>query len=184
MTTVHVRKAVEFRQTFIDEGVVRGQELHQWTILPHLALEEHLGLRNKGVAQAFVEIGKDPRIRLHHPHVPQLQPLARKIAHQRRRAAVGEHPSDLLFQNLWIFQLAPSGDLEQLVVGDTAPEEKRQPRGQFEVADAIRRITRDVGRIPLHPKQEIRRDQKPLERELDSRLEVPVPPAVAVQTEE
>ena len=41
-----------------------------------------------------------------------------------------------------------------------------------------------VGRIPLHAKQEIRRHQQPLERELDARLEVPVPPAVAVQTEE
>ena len=117
VTAVHVREAVEFRQPFIDERVVRRQELHQRPIVPHLALEEHLGLGNKGLAQVFVEIRKHPRIRLHHPHVAQLQPLAREIAHQRRRAAVGEHPPDLLFQDLRIFQLAARRGLEQFSSG-------------------------------------------------------------------
>ena len=51
------------------------------------------------------------------------------------------------------------GDLPQLVVGNAAPQEERQTRGQLEIGQAERRARRDAGRLALESEQELRIDQ-------------------------
>ena len=62
------------------------------------------------------------------------------------------------------------GQRQQVIVGDAAPQEERQARGQFEIAEAIRRPA-FVGRIAKHAQQEIRIDQHAFERELNPVVE-------------
>ncbi len=50
---------------------------------------------------------------------------------------VGEHALHLLLQHGGISQPALLGQVEQLIVGNAAPEEKRQSRGQLDVAHRI-----------------------------------------------
>jgi len=42
-----------------------------------------------------------------------------------------------LLERFPIFHLAAFGRIQELVVGDAAPEKKRQAGGQFKVADAV-----------------------------------------------
>ena len=80
-----------------------------------------------------------------------------------------------------IRQLAARGDAEQLLVGDAAPQEERQARGQLDVAQRVHLSRRRAGRVLLHAEEEIRIDEQPFERELDAgveaapRLRPPVP---------
>ena len=60
-----------------------------------------------------------------------------KLVGERLRARIGQHPPRLALQHGRIAQLALRRQVEQLVVGDAAPEEERQTRRQLDVADAI-----------------------------------------------
>src|SRR5262249_30191425 len=60
---------------------------------------------------------------------------------------------------------------EQLVVGNAAPDEKRQSRGQLEVADAIDGVRGRGGRVALDAEQEVRIREHALERELNPAVE-------------
>ena len=47
--------------------------------------------------------------------VTHLEPLPGEVVEKALRPLIGEHPMDLLAQNLSIFQLPALGDLEELV---------------------------------------------------------------------
>ena len=69
-------------------------------------------------------------------------------------------------------QLAGAARREQLLVGHAAPEEVRQPRGQFvivERADGLRVVAR---RVELDAEQKVRRDQHGLHTQRDGVAEV------------
>ena len=93
---------------------------------------------------------------------------AAKLVDQRSRARVGQHPPHLPLEHRRLVQLAARRHVEQLVVRDAAPEEERQPRRQLEIADAIRRVRRDAGRILLDAEQELRAHQHGGQRHLDA----------------
>src|SRR5258706_9247866 len=99
---------------------------------------EELRLLTKRVPQVLVELGEQLRIRSHSLHFAELQPLRREIADERVRALVSQHAPHLPLQDGGLFQLAVRRDIEQFIVGDAAPEEERQPRGQFDIAYAKR----------------------------------------------
>ncbi len=74
-------------------------------------------------------------------------------------------------ENFGLVKFVLRGEIEQRVVGDTAPEEERQPRGQLEIADTIsftglRGFVFDFGAI----NERWRREDSP-EGELDSGIE-------------
>ena len=99
-------------------------------------LEEQLGLAAEGLPEVVVEVGEQPAVGRDRFEVAQVEPLAGEVASPAiasagRRASAGPAAR------------APraccssprSATVEQLVVGDAAPEEERQPRRQLEVAD-------------------------------------------------
>ena len=168
---VHVRNSVVPSQPFVDERVVRVQQAQQAAILAQLALHEQLGLLLEGLTEVLVELGEQLRIGHHIPNVAHGQPLAGEIVHQRLRAGIGNHAAHLLFQDRRILERGASGHVEERVVGNAAPQEKRQPRGQLEVADAVDGRPRFAGRVRLDTEQEPRADKESFQRKLDARLE-------------
>ena len=82
-----------------------------------------------------------------------------------RRTCASTHPGPA--------QFAALGDIEQLVVGDAAPEEERQAGRELDVGDAVGRARRDAGRVRLDAKEELRIDQYRAEGHLDPGVEAP-----------
>ena len=56
--------------------------------------------------------------------IAHAQPLKREIRRQCLRARIRKHSTHLLLEHGGIFQLALYGDINQLIVGDAAPQEK------------------------------------------------------------
>ena len=70
------------------------------------------------------------------------------------------------------------------LVWNAAPQEERKPRGELEIADAIRRAWLDAGRVTLESKQELRTREQPSEPELDAGLEPAVGMSIVVAVEQ
>ena len=94
-----------------------------------------------------------------------------KLVDQRLGSRIGQHSLDLLLQHDGIFQLALAGERQQLLVGNAAPQEERQPRSQREIVQPIRRVRRKVRRIGFEAEQELRARQNELQRRFDSAIE-------------
>src|SRR5262249_7680430 len=76
----------------------------------------------------------------------------------------------------------PTGrEVEELVVGDAAPEEERQPRREFQVTDTIRRARRQPGRLPFDAEEKLAAHQDSAQRRLDSRIKTRLTPRVAIE---
>ena len=142
---------------------------------------KELGLAAHRVAQVLVELVEDVGVGRVLADVPQLEPLAGEILHEcapRSRvfgadvapAAAGRRA------RLSRFRLASSSEL---VVRDAAPQEERQPRRELEIADPIYRARLGARRIVLDAEQEFWIDQQPLERPLQTRLEITLGVAAA-----
>ena len=88
-------------QLFVQERVVRRQQLHDAAVRLQLIVEEQLRFPHEGGPQVVVEPGKFPvRVRRQQPDVARLQPLAEKVVHQRcARARIGEHAPRLLIED-------------------------------------------------------------------------------------
>ena len=69
-------------------------------------------------------------------------------------------------------ELAPFGRCQKLIVGNTAPQEKGQPGGQFEIADPVNTAGNSVGRIAFAQEQEVRRNQQLFQGGGDAVIEV------------
>ena len=109
---------------------------------------------------------------------------AAKFVHHGFRTRVGQHALDLLLQNLGLLQLAGGGDVQQLVVGDAAPQKERKARGQLEIADRVNGSGSRARRIALDAIEKLRTDQQAFESPLDAEIEVPFLAAVVVEREQ
>ena len=134
---VDVGDPVEPREPLVQVRVVGRQQLDEGPVVAYLMLEEQLGLAAERLAQVVVELGVRARVGVDGPQVPDEQPLPAEVPGQRRRPRVGEHAAHLRGEHAGLAEGAGLGRLEQLVVGDAAPEEERQPRRQLEVADGV-----------------------------------------------
>ena len=85
--------------------------------------------------------------------IAQIEPLSGEIIHQRFRTRVGQHAPHLLFEHRGLLQFSLIGRVQQFIVGDAAPQEEGKPRGQFKVAEAVRRAGRNAGRVLLYAKR-------------------------------
>ena len=63
-----------------------------------------------------------------------MEPLEREIVAQRPGARVGKHPAHLPGQNVGITEARFGGELQQLLIRQTAPQEERQTRRQLQIA--------------------------------------------------
>src|SRR5262245_61094876 len=126
MTSVDVWNAVMPCQPFVHERVVRAEQIENAAVLANDAFEEHLRLAPERQPQVVVEIRELMTIRLNALQVSQVQPLTGEVANERIGFAIREHSLHLLIENSRIPQLALRGQVEKLVVRNTAPEEERQ----------------------------------------------------------
>src|SRR5438477_6439621 len=172
MVAVHIRNPVVPRELLVQERVVRGQELADAVILPHLAVEEKLRFLLHRLPQVVVEIWEQVGVRRGIVQLPQPEPLAGKVLRQRRGPRISQHPSNLLLQHGWVAQLSSLRHSQELIVWNAGPEEERQPRRQLEIADPVGHSGPDVGRVALHPEQKCRLNEERLQRPLDPGLEI------------
>ena len=100
-----------------------------------------------------------------------MQPLRGEVVDERPRSRVGQHAPDLPLEDRRLVQLAGDRHVQQLIVRNAAPQEEREPRRQLEIADAIRRVRRDAGRIGLESEEEVRAHQHARQRHLDAGVE-------------
>src|SRR5205807_10130719 len=137
--TKHIRNLVMPRQPFIDECVVGIEKIQNAPILPEHAGEEEFRFLLHGLTQIFIEIRKFRGVGQNRLEVAQIKPLTGKVLHQSVRARIRKQPPNLLFKNGGIFQSALLGCIEERVIGNAAPQEKRQTRSELNVTDAVYR---------------------------------------------
>ncbi len=121
------------RQAFINERVIRPQEIENVAVFAYDAVEEQRGLAPHGQQQCVVEVGIREDIRLRVAQITQIEPLAGEVPRECFGPPVRQHAQYLFPQNAGILQTAFGGEIEQFVVGRAAPEEVREPRCKFKV---------------------------------------------------
>ena len=142
---LHVRDAVVLRQPLVDERVVGGQQVDGRPVFADDAVEEQLHLALEGQRQRVAVVGKEERIGHDVGQPAQRQPLPGEVGGEGLGARVGQHPPRLPLEHRRLVQACPSRQVQQLVVGDAAPEEERQTRGEREVADAVGAVAPTAG---------------------------------------
>jgi hypothetical protein len=171
MRAINVRYSVVPRQTFVDVGVIRCQQVQHAMIVAHLTVKKQLQFSRERLPQVFVEIRECVRIGRLQRNVANPQPLAGEIVDHRFGAPIRQHAADLLLQHGGLFQLAASGEIQQLVVGNAAPQKERQARGELEIIDFVRDAGLSFRRIAFHAEQKLRADQDSSQGGLDAGIE-------------
>ena len=115
------------REPFVEERVVRRQQLQHAAVLLQLAPDEQVGLLLHGLTQVLVEVRELVDIGDDACQLSELQPLIGKVIDERPRASVADHPPHLPIQDGRIFELSPNGKIEKLVVRNAAPQKEREP---------------------------------------------------------
>src|SRR5580692_3828600 len=113
------------RQPFVEERIVRAQQLRQWAILAYLILKKKLGLASHGFAQRWVEVRESPSIRCSRVNIAHLKPLLDEVVQETRQPPVREHAVNLLLNDDWIAELPLLGEPQQFLIGDASPQEER-----------------------------------------------------------
>ena len=93
-----------------------------------------------------------------------------EVLNQTNGARIGEHPAHLALQNFRPMQFTPLGDAQKLFIRNATPEEERQPRGQFYIANWVGRFRCHVGGIALDAEKKFRTDEDRAEGRSNSRL--------------
>src|SRR5437867_12691662 len=96
--SVDVGNSVVLRQAFIEERVVRPDEIEHAAILAQHAVEKELGFLPKGLTQVVIEVPIEGGVRSDRLEIAQPQPLSCEIRREVERASIGEHPARLLLE--------------------------------------------------------------------------------------
>ena len=156
LAAVHVRDAVVLRQPLVEEGVIGGQQIDARCGLRGSCCRRTFPSRCGTPRAGFRRSSGSPRSgRIDALQVTQEEPLAGEVRDQRLRFRVRQHAPDLLLQDDGIFEFALRRHIQQFVVRDAAPEEERQARSQFEIADAIDAARLGVWRVGFDAVQEL-----------------------------
>ncbi len=164
----HAIDAVVTRESLVEERVVRVQQLENIAVLVHDAGEHESRFLLEGLTQVVVEF---TTFRLRAGELPQVQPLSCEVVDERAGPRIGQHPPHLTLELARLAQAFFNGGLQQLFVGNAAPDEERQTRREVEIVDAewlswlgrLRlaleaiekaRIHQDVGECLLHARLE------------------------------
>ena len=113
-------------QGFVQERIVRRQELQDAAVLTQDAVQEQLGFTHERGAHTLVEIAEQVDVRFLGFDVAQEQPLGGEVGHQRAAARIGEHARHLAAQDFGLAQRSRGSRIQQLVVGHAGPEEERE----------------------------------------------------------
>src|SRR5262245_56860033 len=174
VAAVYARDAVVPRELLVEKRLVGGQQVCDAAVFFQLSVEKQLDLPDECHSQVVVEPGKPlVEIRRDQPDISYLQPLFEEVLHQRRaRAFVAQQPPYFPLEHRRLVQLPADGRVEQLVIGDAAPQEERQTRRQLDVRKGVRRSRRDAGRIGFDLEQKIGAHEHTLDAGANARVEV------------
>ena len=133
---------------------------------------KQLGLAPERLAQVVVEVRELVLVWDDVAQVPQLQPLAGEVVHERARARSASMRRTCRSQHGWVLQLPLARHVEQLIVGNAAPEEERQPGRQVQIAqiDTVFR-ERDIRRLGFDAEYELRAGENRPKRPFDAGVE-------------
>ena len=137
------------RELFVEKRLVRRQQIDDAAILFQLSVEEQLHLLDERDPQVVVEPGKLlVEIRREQPDISRLQPLLEEVLHQRGACTlVAQHAADLSIEHRRLVQLSTDRRVEQFVIGNAAPQEKRQARRQLDIGQGVGGAGGGAGRI-------------------------------------
>ena len=107
MAAGDLRDAVMLGQRFVQERIVRRQELQDAAVLPQDAVQEQLGFTHERGAHTLVEIAEQVHVRFLGFDVAQEQPLGGEVGHQGAAARVGEHARHLAAQDFGLCAAFP-----------------------------------------------------------------------------
>ena len=138
-----------FCEPFVQERVVRPQQVERAPILADDAVDEELGLLAQGLPEVVVEIREDAHVGRNRIQIPQVQPLRGEVGDEVLGSRIRQHAAHLALEHRRLVELAPRREIEQLIVRNAAPQEEGEARRQVQIADAIRRAGRDAGGITL-----------------------------------
>src|SRR5262249_46229441 len=124
-------------QPFVDEAVVCGEEVEDTPVFPQDALEEELGFATEITPEIFPEIREQELVGRRTLQRPQLQPLTSEVVRQAFGPRVGQHPLNLMLEDAGLAKGALDSRVQQLLVGNAAPEEERQARRELQVAHLV-----------------------------------------------
>ena len=139
-------------QAFVDEGVVGRQQIDGAAAFAQDAVEEQFGFPAERLAQVVVEIGKQLDDGQMYIQTAQPKPLSGEVLRKRSRSLVGEHSLHLTAKYAGLAQSTLLGDSQQFIVGNAAPQEKRQPGSQFKIADPVSLAGHRFPRLGLGPR--------------------------------
>ena len=111
-------------QSFVDEGIVRREQLQDGPVLVDDMGEEELGFSAHRLRERFVEIRVGQRVRVDLLEILEPQPLAGEPTCESLRPRIMQHPLDLSLEFVVIGQATLVGELEELVIGRSPPEEE------------------------------------------------------------
>ena len=171
------------RKALVQERVVRAQQVERAPVLAHHTVDQQLRFLPERLPEVVVEIREDPHVGRDRIQVAQVEPLLGEVGNQVPRPRVGQHAPHLALEHRRFAEIAPRGGIQQLLVGNAAPEEEGETRRQFEIADAIRSACRPAGRLPFDAEQELGARQDRGQTHLDARLESVAGSRRAVQLE-
>ena len=114
-------------QPLVQEREVGVEQVEHAAILADHRREEQLGFARHRLPQTLVEIGKQAIVGvLDRDEVAQVEPLPGEILDQCVGPRIGEHPLHLGLEDPGSLELPAARQIEQLIVGNAAPEEERQ----------------------------------------------------------
>ena len=158
------------RQPFVQERVIGVEEVKDAAILAKNAADKKFCLALHGLAEVIVEIGKGAGIRRDGAQVTQEEPLIGETGHKRLRARIGEHALYLPFE----FGGCAEIGSQKFVIGNARPQKKREPRGQFNIADAINRTRGKARGLGLDAEKKLRIGKNQTQGTLDAGFEIPL----------
>ena len=111
-------------QPFVDERVVRAQQIEHAPIFAEDAVDEEFGFLAERLTKIVIEVRIIAHIGADRLQVAQPEPLSGEVTREIVRARIGEHAAGLFLEHVRPVQLTANGCVEQFVIGDAAPEEK------------------------------------------------------------
>ena len=124
------------RQPFVKVGVVGREQLKHTAVLAEHAVDEQPELGAE-VIPRIAGKGKHRGIGIDLGELRHVEPLESKVTGQRLRAAIRKQTTHLRFEHRRVAQAMLLREPQQLCIGNAAPQEEGEPRGEFEIVDPI-----------------------------------------------
>ena len=116
--------AVVAGEPFVHERVIGGEQIPHGPVFADDVAEEEVGFAEHRRLELLVEVRVEPHVGIDLVQVLQPQPLRGKARGEDVRAAIAEHPPDLLFEDGGRGQAARFRQLHEFFIGPRSPEEE------------------------------------------------------------